>query len=550
MGHNREVGAPELCAESSQALRGVNHAQKRPSRASNMPYAHTIGAGATGKIFRVLLAVVLASLLTSLFFSFRPTVTFLTLAFTVLIAVQALLRIAAILASKTKFEISKTNKDFSRLSPHDWPLYTVLVPLKDEAHMVRRLIRTLSAVDYPVERLQIIFITEEDDPATRSAVTDALIPPFEQVVVPRRGGALGPRTKPHALNIAMAKARGDIITIYDAEDAPHPQQLKTAVKAFSKHPNWGALQAPLDYFNTKESWLSAQFGLEYAAQFHVWIPLMVRLGLPFPLGGTSNHIRRSALNDVRQKDMFWDSYNVTEDADLSFRLSAAAWDIGYITPPTQEEAVSRLRPWTQQRTRWMKGFMQSWRVHMDKPFMPGGLRGLKRQMTLQLTLGSVLLAGFLHAPICLALALWVGLNWAGQGSVSVPPIVTLSLILGYGSGILIGAIGALRAGKPHLLLSLPLMPLYWLCLFVPTYKAAYEYVRKPYYWAKTAHGVSSAIEIELPSAPLPQLSRVMKKTPNSPKPQRPRIQGPPLSKLPEPANDISAALTKDPKAAE
>ena len=225
---------------------------------------------------------------------------------------------------------------------------------------------------------------------------------------------------------------------------------------------------------------------------------------------------------------------MTEDADLSFRLSAHGWDIGYITPPTQEEAVSRLKPWTHQRTRWMKGFMQSWRVHMDSPFAPGGYRGLRRQVTLQLTLGSVLLAGFLHVPICLGLLIWIGFNLMTQGGLNLPPVITATLVIGYGSGIIIGVAGALRAGKTKLLLSLPLMPAYWLCLCVPAYKAANEYVRRPYYWAKTAHGTTAFTASEA-AAPQPQaLRRAALKSSH------------PL----RPANDVSEKAAHPPRAAE
>ncbi len=464
-----------------------------------IPYAHTVGRREQSRRFRLIalglgLVILLATCLSP-----ELLLSVLMRVFTGLIIVQALLRLCAVCLSKARFESKSPTLSFIHTDAGDWPLYTVLVPLKDEAHMVQGLMSTLSRLDYPRERLQIIFITEEDDPMTRKAVNAALHLPFEHVVVPRHG-VTGPRTKPHALNIAMKYARGDIITIYDAEDVPHPEQLKTAIRAFVRHPKWGALQAPLDYFNTGESWLAAQFGLEYAAQFHVWIPLMVRLGLPFPLGGTSNHIRRSALETVRHKHMFWDSYNVTEDADLSFRLSAQGWDIGYITPPTQEEAVAKLKPWTHQRTRWMKGFMQSWRVHMDAPFAPGGWKGVRRQLTLQLTLGSVLLAGLFHAPICLALVVWIAVQLLSTGTIMLPTIVTMSLIFGYGSGILIAAVGAFRMGQPKLLLALPIMPLYWLCLAWPTYRAAVEYVRRPFYWAKTEHGVTTAkVSLSIPT---------------------------------------------------
>ncbi len=487
MGEQGKEGALDQAGAPIATRQSQTHATaRRTTNAADIPHAHTVGHGRSGLKFKGACAGIAAIIMVCAAVWPRLTLNAALSMFTALIIVQALLRLMAVALPKSKFDVQPRRNPFARTSARDWPRYTVLVPLKDEAHMVSGLIQTLSRLDYPQEQLQIIFITEEDDPKTRRAVTAALRPPFEQSIVPRRG-VVGPRTKPNALNIAMETARGDIITIYDAEDAPHPQQLKTAVRAFEKHPQWGALQAPLDYFNTGDSWLAAQFGLEYAAQFHVWIPLMVRLGLPFPLGGTSNHIRRSALDSVRHKALYWDSYNVTEDADLSFRLSAKGWDIGYITPPTQEEAVSQLKPWTHQRTRWMKGFMQSWRVHMDRPLTPGGSHGLRRQLTLQLTLGSVLLAGFFHAPICLGLLIWLGLSGPAI-TASLSPFIYVSLMLGYGSALLIGAAGAIRAKKPRLLWALPLMPLYWICLCLPTYRAAYEYVRRPYYWAKTAHG--------------------------------------------------------------
>lgn len=539
-----------------RSFRNTPHGLKpsQPPTPPHIPHAHTVGKSERSHRFRQLalglglFTLIIASLSPSLLLSALMT------AFTGLIIVQALLRLSAVCLSKARFQIRPSENPFIYTSAGDWPFYSVLVPLKDESHMVQGLITTLSRLDYPQERLQIIFITEEDDPQTRRAVTAALRPPFEQVVVPRRG-VTGPRTKPHALNIAMTYARGDIVTIYDAEDAPHPDQLKTAVRAFAKHPKWGALQAPLDYFNTDESWLAAQFGLEYSAQFHVWIPLMVRLGLPFPLGGTSNHIRRSALETVRHKHMFWDSYNVTEDADLSFRLSAQGWDIGYITPPTQEEAVAKLKPWTHQRTRWMKGFMQSWRVHMDAPLAPGGWKGLRRQLTLQLTLGSVLLAGLFHAPICLALLVWMAAQLLSTGTIALPPIVLISLGLGYGSGILIGAVGAIRMGRPKLLLALPLMPLYWLCLAWPTYRAAVEYVRRPFYWAKTEHGLTTARTPVADDSQRHDINRVeVPKVENAnplwPSKINPLLPKAPLTPLSRPANDREREPVEQKDAAE
>jgi len=209
----------------------------------------------------------------------RPTFYAVGIAFSLLIILHSFLRLWACL-------ISKPSVSTAHGLSYDYPPYTVLVPLMDEAHMVPSLMTALSKFDYPKDKLQILLITESHDPATTDAVKAFLKAPFESIVVPTGG----PKTKPNALNYAMKYARGEIITIYDAEDHPHPQQLKHAAKALFENPKWGAAQAPLDYYNRSETWLTRQFALEYAALFHVWVPFLAKLKLPFPLGGTSNHM--------------------------------------------------------------------------------------------------------------------------------------------------------------------------------------------------------------------------------------------------------------------
>ena len=227
-----------------------------------------------------------------------------------------------------------------------------------------------------------------------------------------------------------------------------------------------------------------QFGLEYASLFHVLIPAFDRLGLPFPLGGTSNHIRRVALERVGG----WDPYNVTEDADLAFRLAADGGQIGSINPPTQEEACHRLRPWFKQRSRWIKGYIQTWKVHMQSP-LQGGWR---RALMLQLTLGLSLLSIAFYAPVMLGFLLWSVAQMSGIVSEGVAPIYLTALGLSLGCGMMVGAIGAVRMGKPRLLLSVLGMPLYWLLLFPPFIQALWELRTRPYYWHKTEHGVTGA----------------------------------------------------------
>jgi len=370
----------------------------------------------------------------------------------------------------------------SEISDKNYPVYTVLVPLFHEANIVANLMKNLERLDYPKEKLEIFLICEALDPITISAVKRRIRAPFKLIVVPRGT----PQTKPRALNYAMNFAQGDYITIYDAEDRPHPQQLKAALEAFKAHPEWGALQAPLDYYNISESFITRQFALEYAALFHVRLPYLGAWEAPFPLGGTSNHMRRDVLDTCGG----WDSYNVTEDADLSFRLAAQGHKIGYITPPTEEEAVASYSAWRPQRIRWMKGYLQTWLVHMSDPIRPIGKIGLKRFITLQITLGYTLLSSLLFTPFVfiaslygLALILFDLPNYISWTHMT-------ALMFSVSIGILIGIIGAIRRKIYHLIPWAFLMPVYWVLLFWPTVQAFIELKTRPFHWHKTTHGVS------------------------------------------------------------
>ena len=210
-------------------------------------------------------------------------------------------------------------------------------------------------------------------------------------------------------------------------------------------------------------------------------------------------MRRAALDQIEG----WDSHNVTEDADLSFRLAAHKWRLSYILPPTKEEAVADFNAWHYQRARWMKGFFQTWQCHMQAPFAPGGLQGLARFLTLQLTLGLTLVNALFHFPIMAGVGVYIlYLTLAGL-PINIPVHFIISLCLSYGAGMYIGAVGAIRAGKPSLLLSVPFMPLYWFALCAPTLRALWELKRNPFHWHKTAHGVTSAPTLKLtPETPI------------------------------------------------
>lgn len=430
------------------------------------------------------------TLLIFIFFMPQLTLKIITISATTIIVIMATLRLIAI----GMIVFPPKQRKTTRLDDMTWPSFTVLVPLYKESRMVKSLMQNLEQLEYPRDKLNIIMVCEADDQPTCLSIRQHLRPPFDIFEVPQSL----PRTKPKALNATLASLleseKGEIITIYDAEDRPHPLQLKAAAHALNANPDMCAVQAPLGYYNAYKNPLTAFFALEYAALFQVWNPALARLGLPFTLGGTSNHIRRTVLDAVGG----WDSHNVTEDADLSFRMSALAGtglptNIGCIEYGTQEEAVSQYPAWTHQRSRWLKGFMQTWAVHMrTKASGPTGapfLRSarIKNAMALQITVGATLIAAFLHVPSIIILII---INIATAHDLLAfthLPIFYGLMMFGYGTAILAAIIGAIKEKKPRLIFYSPFLLLYWLIYFHAALIAGYEFIFAPSKWRKTEH---------------------------------------------------------------
>ena len=371
------------------------------------------------------------------------------------------------------------------MSMADLPVYSVLVPLYDEADIFSDLVDALIRLDDPAAKLDVILILEESDFATRQAAEAAVLPGFIRIIcVPD----FAPRTKPKALNYALTFARGDFITVFDAEDMPESGQLRKALSVFAHHPEIDCLQARLNIYNRRESWLSHQFALEYTALFDGLLPALERLNLPLPLGGTSNHFRRNAL----ERAGAWDPYNVTEDADLGIRMQRNGFEIGTFASTTWEEAPVKLRDWLPQRTRWIKGWMQTYAVHMRQPFKLWAEFGTWQFLGFQCLIFGFLLSALLHpflyiiianelssatpfdsGPNTLEHALWY-LAW-------------FNLVAGVLSSALLAIFTALRRGWWGLALAAIWMPAYWLLSSLAAYRALLQLFTAPSLWEKTRH---------------------------------------------------------------
>jgi len=377
-----------------------------------------------------------------------------------------------------------------RIADRELPIYTVLVPLYGEAHMLPSLVAALRALDYPAAKLDIKLILEAVDRRTVAAAQALRLPAnFEIVVVPD----VSPRTKPKALNYALPLARGEYAVIYDAEDQPDPGQLRQALAAFrAGPPNLAAVQAKLNLYNAQQSFLTGQFTIEYCALFDGLLPALDRFGLPIPLGGTSNHFRVSALRWL----MAWDPFNVTEDADLGIRLARHGYRCQVLPSTTYEEAPARFIPWLKQRTRWLKGYMQTWLVHMRAPARLWRELGPRGFLAFQIMVGGTILTGLMHPWFYVLASLELGggafLEWP-DSLLGWPfwAVAWFNLSAGYLAAMALGFLAVRKRGYRALLRQVPLMPFYWLLISAAAYRAAWQFLTARFKWEKTEHGIAA-----------------------------------------------------------
>ena len=378
-----------------------------------------------------------------------------------------------------------------RLNDDALPVYTIIAALYHEAASVDGLLAAIERLDYPPEKLDVIVAVEADDRETRAAIA-ARKGRLAVAVIPVPNA--GPRTKPKALNVALPFARGTFTVIYDAEDRPEPDQLRRALQAFrAGGDDLACVQARLCIDNTADSWLARLFTAEYAGQFDVFLPGLAALRLPLPLGGSSNHFYTATLREVGG----WDPYNVTEDADLGMRLARFGYRSGMIDSTTYEEAPAHFGPWLRQRTRWFKGWIQTWLVHMRQPRRLLRDLGLPGFLTFQLIVGGNVLAALVHPLFMAGLIYSVASGapmWRGD-SAAVAVLAALygtTVVIGYLTSAFLGWLGLARRGLLSTAWVLFLTPAHWLLLSLAAWRALYQLVVAPYAWEKTEHGLAKS----------------------------------------------------------
>lgn len=393
----------------------------------------------------------------------------------------------ALVGSRFELHQAVTKEELKLVIDDDLPIYTILLPVYKEDKLIKKLIWNLQAIDYPRHKLDVKLLIEEDDDKTLNAVRNLDFPAiFEVIVVPFHM----PKTKPKACNYGLHFARGKYLTIYDAEDIPDTDQLKKVVSLFGKLPSeYICIQSALNYFNRNENFLTRMFTLEYSYWFDYMLPGLDTLDIPIPLGGTSNHFKLQELVDLGA----WDPFNVTEDADLGVRAYAKGHKIAIINSTTYEEANNEPFNWIRQRSRWIKGYMQTYLVHMRDPAMLIKKIGWKGFLGFNFFIGATPVI-FLVYPLLLTFFIcYIIFDLSSIRTLFPDWVLFMSifnLMVGNILMIYVNMMAVFKRRYYELILFAIANPIYWLMHSISAYKGLYQLITNPFYWEKTNHGLS------------------------------------------------------------
>ncbi len=421
-------------------------------------------------------------------FSFVNTsvITNLFLSLTFLFAILFKLYLA-LKGSMSELHDSVTKDEIRAVDNDTLPVYTILLPVYKEDKLIRKLIWNLRSLDYPRGKLDVKLLIEEDDDKTLNAVRALDFPAnFEVIVVPYHM----PKTKPKACNYGIYFCRGKYLTIYDAEDIPDSDQLKKVVVLFRKLPDeFIVLQGALNYFNKNENLLTRMFTLEYSYWFDYMLTGLQSLDVPIPLGGTSNHFKLDKLVELGA----WDPFNVTEDADLGVRVFEKLYKVGVVNSTTLEEANNEPFNWIRQRSRWIKGYMQTFLVHMRNPRKLIRRIGWRGFFGFNFFIGGTAVTFLLYPVLLLFFIVFIIFDIKAVRALFPDWVLYISIFNFIAGNVLMVYINMLAVFKRRyyeLILFAAVNPVYWLMHSIAAYKGLWQLIYKPFYWEKTNHGLT------------------------------------------------------------
>lgn len=458
----------------------VTHTTLNP----NSSALHTFTFSQKFAIFLMFLALVAGFLL-----NFLTTLKILVAGLSFIYFTDVVFNLFLILRSlQSPPEISPSAEDLAALKDSDLPMYSILCPLYKEANILPHFLDAIAKMDWPKNKLDVMLLLEEDDVETVKAAQNMDLPKYVRIIVVPDSQ---PKTKPKACNYGLNFAKGEYLVIYDAEDIPDPLQLKKVFVGFQQSPDEiRCIQAKLNYHNPHQNLLTRFFTAEYSLWFDVVLTGLQSINTTLPLGGTSNHFKTADLIALQG----WDPFNVTEDCDLGIRLFKKGYKTAIVDSVTLEEANSSWKNWLRQRSRWIKGYMQTYLIHMRHPVQFTRDHGL-HALIFQLTVGGKIAFMFINPFMWILTLSYFTLNAVvGPAIESLYPSVVFymaitSLLLGNFLFIYYYMIGVAKREHWGVMKFVFLVPIYWLAVSVAACIALKQLITNPHYWEKTLHGL-------------------------------------------------------------
>lgn len=475
--------------KNSQSMLGAGIGYKSKKYITHTNIAHHASAIKTFTFAQkiglmVLVLTIFLGLKTNLLLTFQLIIAFISFVYFVDVIFNLFIVIRSL---KKSIEIDCSLDELAKIDEKALPVYTILCPLYKESSVLPQFLIAMNRLSWPKDKLDVILLLEEDDKKTINAVSKLDLPFYVRILIVPHSI---PKTKPKACNFGLSHARGDYIVIYDAEDMPESMQLKIAYLGFQKVKSQViCLQAKLSYYNPHQNILTRFFTAEYSLWFDVMLPGFQSLNTTIPLGGTSNHFKTYDLKSVGG----WDPFNVTEDADLGMRLFKKGYKTAIINSTTLEEANSQIGNWLRQRSRWIKGYMQTYLVHMRSAISFAKQHKI-HSLIFHLIIGGKIAFILINPMLWIATtAYFVLYEYVGNAIEALYPtwvfyMAVTSLVFGNFLFLYYYMIGIAKKGQWNLMKFALFIPIYWLLMSLASFIALFQLFFRPHFWEKTVHG--------------------------------------------------------------
>ena len=239
--------------------------------------------------------------------------------------------------------------------PEEWPSVTIQLPIFNEKNVIDRLLRHITSLDYPPEKLQVQVLDDSTDNTVQEV--SRLVEGYRigkiNIELIHRSDRKG--FKGGALLEGLKSATGEFIAIFDADFMPGEDWLKRVIAAFDDE-KIGCVQTRWGHANSGHSPFTRSVSLGLNGHFVVEQAARSSNGLFFGFNGTAGIWRRVCIEDAGG----WQPDTLTEDLDLSYRAELQGWRFRYLPEVVvPAELPVMVESFKKQQYRWAKGCAQT-----------------------------------------------------------------------------------------------------------------------------------------------------------------------------------------------